>query len=97
MIMFICATVRTKFFSPYNSDRCHGEFISHLQPAVVSIFELLGTHEINMVSRGHIEGSCWVHWFFLYFLFQEIRLFAQFSSQRSELNENRSISHMQVG
>ena len=50
--------------------------ILHIQPAIVSILELIGSHEIDMSSRGHIEGSCWVNTDFSFFL-RDVTLFAK--------------------
>ena len=86
---------RTKFFSQYTPDSYQGEAswlptlgsqcfpnymsISHLQPAIVNILELLESNEIDMLSRGHTEGSCWVH-HFVFSILGDVRLFVQFSS-----------------
>ena len=61
--------------------------ISHPQPAIVGIHELTGSHDINRLSKGHIEGSCWVHCFgdVLSFFLGDVRLFAQFSSGKESI------------
>ena len=46
--------------------------ISHPQPAIVDKLELLGSHEIDMLSRGHIEGYGRAGWTVVLFLFQEM-------------------------
>ena len=56
--------------------------ISHRPPAIVSILELLESYEIDMLSRDHIDGSCWVHCLgvFLVSFSGNVKHFAQFSS-----------------